>query len=76
MSTLTRSLYEKIPVKGVVTFNLREIGFPIFLPQEIISWGYISISTNQFAHMLDSLVRVTRRVDEKHFVRVAPALDR
>ncbi len=28
------------------------------------------------AHMLDSLVRVSRRVDEKHFVRVLPSHDR
>jgi hypothetical protein len=36
----------------------------------------LGFESRTLAHMLDSLVRVSRRVDEKHFVRVAPALDR
>jgi len=33
-------------------------------------------SLRALAHMLDSLVRVSRRDDEKHFVRVTPTHDR
>ena len=36
----------------------------------------LGFESRTLAHMLDSLVRVSRRVDEKHFVRVIPGLDR
>ena len=38
----------------------------------ISRWGIIA---RALAHMLDSLVRVSRRGDEKHFARVAPSHD-
>jgi hypothetical protein len=36
----------------------------------------LGFDSRTLAHMLDSLVRVSRRVDEKHFVRVTPEPDR
>lgn len=36
----------------------------------------LGLDSRTLAHMLDSLVRVSRRVDEKHFVRVAPRIGR
>ena len=36
----------------------------------------LGFESRTLAHMLDSLVRVSRRVDEKHFVRVVPRLGR
>ncbi len=36
----------------------------------------LGLYSRTLAHMLDSLVRVSRRVDEKHFVRVAPRIGR
>ena len=38
----------------------------------ITRWG---VEPRALAHMLDSLVRVSRRVDESHFVRVIPTHD-
>ena len=36
----------------------------------------LGLDSRTLAHMLDSLVRVSRRVDEKHFVRVTPRIGR
>ena len=36
----------------------------------------LGFDSRTLAHMLDSLVRVSRRVDEKHFVRVTPRIGR
>ena len=36
----------------------------------------LGIRSRTLAHMLDSLVRVSRRVDERHFVPVLPTHDR
>ncbi len=60
------------------SWSVDSAAFASYLSKQVCLYFHFALGNRSraLAHMLDSLVRVSRRVDEKHFARVSPSHDR